>query len=320
MVTQPMTMPAQAQAIATASVLLRAVLQRARPRVRQRDALRAWSCAAAPPAGTTARRPARTAAPSSRASARRARSRIGMNRWPRSRITRAEARQLGLRHARAGRCAWPRSARRRTPRRSRASPGSPPRARPARSGTARNSAITNAAAPITGGMIWPPVEATASTAAANGGRKPVRFISGMVIGPSTMTLATALPETVPNRLELHHRDLARAAGGVAGDRQREVHEQLPGAALLHERAEQHEQHHVGRRHAQRRAEDALGREIQLLHQHRQLHVGEERRVDEEDERGERQRPADARAASPRARSAPRPRRRPCPRSSGRRCR
>ena len=51
-------------------------------------------------------------------------------------------------------------------------------------------------------MIWPPVEAVASTAAANGGRKPVRFISGMVIGPSTMTLATALPDTVPNRLEL----------------------------------------------------------------------------------------------------------------------
>ena len=68
-------------------------------------------------------------------------------------------------------------------------------------GTTRNSAITKAAAPITGGMIWPPVEATASTAAANGGRKPVRFIRGMVIGPSTITLATALPETVPNRLE-----------------------------------------------------------------------------------------------------------------------
>ena len=30
----------------------------------------------------------------------------------------------------------------------------------------------------------------------------MRFISGMVIGPSTMTLATALPEIVPNRLEL----------------------------------------------------------------------------------------------------------------------
>src|SRR5947199_9126681 len=68
-------------------------------------------------------------------------------------------------------------------------------------GTARNSAITNAAAPMTGGMICPPVDATASTAAANGGRKPVRFISGIVIGPSTITLATALPDTVPNSAE-----------------------------------------------------------------------------------------------------------------------
>ena len=68
--------------------------------------------------------------------------------------------------------------------------------------TPRNSAITNAAAPMTGGMICPPVDATASTAAANGGRKPLRFMSGIVIGPSTSTFATALPEIVPNRLEL----------------------------------------------------------------------------------------------------------------------
>ncbi len=134
--------------------------------------------------------------------------------------------------------------------------------------------MTNAAAPITGGMIWPPVEATASTAAANGGRNPVRFISGMVIGPSTITLATALPDTVPNRLERHDRHLAGTAGGVPGDRQREIHEELPGAAPFHECAEQHEQHHVGRRHAERRAEDAFGREVELLHQHLRRHVGE----------------------------------------------
>ena len=51
-------------------------------------------------------------------------------------------------------------------------------------------------------MICPPVEAVASTAAAKWGRKPLRFMSGIVIGPSTITFATALPETVPNRLEL----------------------------------------------------------------------------------------------------------------------
>jgi hypothetical protein len=68
-------------------------------------------------------------------------------------------------------------------------------------GTPRNSAITKEAAPITGGMIWPPVDATASTAAAASGLKPVRFIMGMVSQPSTMTLATAEPEMVPNMLD-----------------------------------------------------------------------------------------------------------------------
>src|ERR671914_617160 len=61
--------------------------------------------------------------------------------------------------------------------------------------------MTKAAAPMMGGMIWPPVDATASTPAAKCGLKPVRFMSGIEIGPSTMTLATALPEMVPNRLD-----------------------------------------------------------------------------------------------------------------------
>ena len=61
--------------------------------------------------------------------------------------------------------------------------------------------MTNEAAPITGGMICPPVEATASMAAAASGLKPVRFIMGMVSQPSTMTLATAEPEMVPNMLD-----------------------------------------------------------------------------------------------------------------------
>ena len=52
-----------------------------------------------------------------------------------------------------------------------------------------------------GGMIWPPVDATASMAAAASGLNPVRFIMGMVSQPSTMTLATADPEMVPNRLD-----------------------------------------------------------------------------------------------------------------------
>jgi hypothetical protein len=56
-----------------------------------------------------------------------------------------------------------------------------------------------AAAPITGGASCPPVEAVASIAPANAALKPVRFMSGIVMMPSTSTFATALPDTVPKR-------------------------------------------------------------------------------------------------------------------------
>ncbi len=79
---------------------------------------------------------------------------------------------------------------------------------------------------------------------------------------------------------------------MAGDREGEVHEQPSGAAPFHERAEQDEQHHVGGRHPQRRAEDPLEGEIHLLSQDRHLHVGEEGRVGEKHAGGDRQRPAE----------------------------
>ena len=60
-----------------------------------------------------------------------------------------------------------------------------------------NSAITNAPAPISGGMICPPVEATASMAPARLRLKPRRFIRGMVSTPVLVTLATVLPFTMP---------------------------------------------------------------------------------------------------------------------------
>ena len=41
-----------------------------------------------------------------------------------------------------------------------------------------NSAIRNAAAPITGGVSWPLVEEATSTAPAFSAGRPVRFISG----------------------------------------------------------------------------------------------------------------------------------------------
>jgi len=62
-----------------------------------------------------------------------------------------------------------------------------------------NSAIKNAAAPIMGGINWPPVEAVASTAPANSGLYPRRFIIGMVKEPVPTTFATDDPDTVPNR-------------------------------------------------------------------------------------------------------------------------
>ena len=65
----------------------------------------------------------------------------------------------------------------------------------------RNSAIRNPAAPITGGVICPPVEATASKAAAFLLSKPACFMSGMVTTPVETTLDTALPEMEPNSAE-----------------------------------------------------------------------------------------------------------------------
>ena len=39
--------------------------------------------------------------------------------------------------------------------------------------------------PMIGGMIWAPLEAAASTAAASSGLSPTRFMSGMVMLPDT---------------------------------------------------------------------------------------------------------------------------------------
>ena len=57
--------------------------------------------------------------------------------------------------------------------------------------------MMKATAPITGGMIWPPIEEVASTPPAKAARKPKRFISGMVNWPEATTLAMPEPEIVP---------------------------------------------------------------------------------------------------------------------------
>ena len=56
----------------------------------------------------------------------------------------------------------------------------------------------NATAPIIGGVNCPPLEAAASTAPAKEFLKPCLFIIGMVKTPVPTTLATGLPEIVPN--------------------------------------------------------------------------------------------------------------------------
>ena len=61
--------------------------------------------------------------------------------------------------------------------------------------------MMKAAAPITGGMSCPPVEPTASMAAARVGLKPDFAISGMVTMPTAMTLLTAAPEIMPKSAE-----------------------------------------------------------------------------------------------------------------------
>ena len=64
-------------------------------------------------------------------------------------------------------------------------------------------------------------------AAAASGLKLVFFVIGMVSQPAAMTLATEEPEIVPNRLKEDGRHLAKGAACAAGDRVREVHEELP---------------------------------------------------------------------------------------------
>ena len=64
---------------------------------------------------------------------------------------------------------------------------------------ARNSAMRKAAAPMTGGISCPPVDATASMAPARWARYPPLTIRGIVMTPVVTTLETVLPEIEPNR-------------------------------------------------------------------------------------------------------------------------
>ena len=64
-------------------------------------------------------------------------------------------------------------------------------------GTSMSSLMMKAPAPMTGGMICPPLLAAASAAPAMCGLSPIRFIKGIVNVPVVTTLPDALPDTVP---------------------------------------------------------------------------------------------------------------------------
>src|SRR3546814_11287414 len=61
--------------------------------------------------------------------------------------------------------------------------------------------MRKAAAPMTGGMIWPFTEEATSTAPAFSELKPTRFIIGMVKVPVVTTLAIDEPELRPVEAE-----------------------------------------------------------------------------------------------------------------------
>ena len=61
--------------------------------------------------------------------------------------------------------------------------------------------MTNAPAPISGGMIRPPDEATASTAPLNAAGYPSRRIAGRVTAPVDATFADAEPEIDPKKAD-----------------------------------------------------------------------------------------------------------------------
>ncbi len=62
--------------------------------------------------------------------------------------------------------------------------------------------MMKAAAPMMGGVTWPPQLALASTAPAKRGENPTFFMSGIVITPVVTVLAMALPLIMPKRPEL----------------------------------------------------------------------------------------------------------------------
>ena len=106
--------------------------------------------------------------------------------------------------------------------------------------------ITNAPAPMIGGITWPPVDADASTPAANCGRNPLAFINGMVMIPVDAVLATAEPDMVPVSPRCDHRNEGGPSPEPAGDDPGEFDHEVGGSRDDQEAAEDHEERDVGR--------------------------------------------------------------------------
>ena len=93
--------------------------------------------------------------------------------------------------------------------------------------------MTNAQAPITGGVICPPQDATASTAAAKFGVYPAFFIMGIVMLPTVATLADVLPVIDPKKELATMATLAGPPVMRPGEGHGDIADKR-GAARLHE--------------------------------------------------------------------------------------
>ena len=106
--------------------------------------------------------------------------------------------------------------------------------------------MMKAAAPITGGMSWPPVEPTDSIAAARYGVKPDLIMAGMVTMPTASTFDTALPEIMPNSAEPTTAILAAPPRNLPHRRHGEIGEEIRAAGARQHLAEDgvgdHHQH------------------------------------------------------------------------------
>ena len=132
-------------------------------------------------------------------------------------------------------------------------------------GTPSVSAMMKATAPITGGIMTPPIDDVASTPPAKAAGKPKRFISGMVNWPEATTLATPEPGDRAHQRRGRDADLCGPAARGAEQRHRHFVEEADDSGLLHEGAEQDEEEDVGGGDEGRQAVDALGSEHHLLH-------------------------------------------------------